>query len=62
MTLVKNTITYLRESIGELKKVTWPTKDQTTNYTIAVIAMSLGVAVFLAILDYFFNIGLGFII
>jgi len=62
MTLIKNTVTYLRESIGELKKVTWPTKNQTINYTIAVIAMSLGVAIFFAILDYIFNIGLGFII
>ncbi|MBT3538962.1 preprotein translocase subunit SecE [Candidatus Parcubacteria bacterium] len=55
-------IKYIRESIGELKKVTWPTKKQTTTYTIVVVAMSIGVAIFFAILDWFFNLGLGIII
>ena len=59
---MKNIKKYFQEVITELKKVTWPTKNQTINYTIAVIAMSLGVAIFFAILDYIFNIGLGFII
>ena len=49
---------YLRGSISEMKKVVWPNKKQTRNYTIVVIAMSLGIAVFFGVLDYFFNIGL----
>ena len=50
--------TYLRESVSEMKKVSWPTKKQTTTYTLIVIGMSLGTAIFLGVLDYFFNIGL----
>jgi preprotein translocase subunit SecE len=54
--------TYIRESIGELKKVIWPSRKQTKNYTLIVIGMSLGVAIFFAVLDYVFNLGLGKII
>jgi len=50
-------INYVRESAAELKKVTWPTKKQTYNYTLLVIAISLGVAIFLGILDYIFTQG-----
>ncbi|EKE07355.1 MAG: hypothetical protein ACD_18C00113G0002 [uncultured bacterium] len=46
---------YLKDSIKELKKITWPTKKQITVYTVVVIIMSLGVAVYFGILDYFFN-------
>lgn len=40
-----------------MKKVTWPTKKETYNYTILVIVISLVVAAFLGILDYFLNLG-----
>jgi preprotein translocase subunit SecE len=53
---------YIHSAISELKKVTWPTKKQTTAFTIAVIAMSIGMALFFAVLDYFFNLGLEAII
>jgi preprotein translocase subunit SecE len=53
---------YLRGSYSELKKVVWPTKEQTTNYTIIVIAMSIGLAAFFAILDKFFNYLIGFVL
>lgn len=49
---------YIKGSIEEMRKVTWPTKKQTTTYTILVIAMSIGVAIFFGALDYVFNIGL----
>jgi len=48
---------YFKESVAELKKVTWPTKKETYNYTLLVIAISLGVAIFLGILDYIFAQG-----
>ena len=54
--------TYIRESIAEMKKVTWPTKKETYNYTLLVIGISLGVAIFLGILDYIFAQGFQFII
>lgn len=53
---------YILESVGEMKKVTWPTKKETYNYTLLVIAISIGVALFLGLLDYLFNSGLQFII
>jgi preprotein translocase subunit SecE len=48
---------YFQESLEEMKKVTWPTKKETYNYTILVIVISLAVAAFLGILDYVFNLG-----
>ncbi len=54
--------TYIRESIAEMKKVTWPTKKETYNYTLLVIGISLGVAIFLGVLDYIFAQGFQFII
>ncbi|MBU0597249.1 preprotein translocase subunit SecE [Patescibacteria group bacterium] len=53
---------YFKGSISEMKKVVWPTKKQTTRYSIIVVALSLGVALFFGILDYVFNIGLEAII
>jgi preprotein translocase subunit SecE len=34
-----------------LKKVTWPTRQETQNLTLAVIAMTLAVAAFLGVVD-----------
>ncbi len=51
-------VEYFKGSIAEMKKVIWPSKKQTTTYTLVVIGMSIGVAVFLGLLDYIFNIGL----
>lgn len=53
-----NLITYVRESVHELKKVSWPTKKQAIAYTIVVVAMSVGMAVLFAILDKVFSFGL----
>jgi preprotein translocase subunit SecE len=53
---------YVKESIIELKKVTWPGKKETYRYTLLVIGISLIVAVFLGTLDFFFNVGLEFLI
>ncbi len=53
---------YIKASIEEMKKVTWPTKKETYSYTFLVLGISLAVAAFLGILDYFFNWGLELII
>lgn len=55
-------INYLKEAYAEMKKVVWPTKKQTINYSVLVIAISLGVAIFFGIIDYIFNLGLEAII
>lgn len=49
---------YFISSYAEARKVNWPTKKQTTNYSLLVIGFSLGMAAFLGILDYFFNFGI----
>ncbi len=53
---------YVKESVGEMKKVTWPTKKETYNYTLLVIGISIGMALFLGLLDYIFTIGFEFFI
>ena len=55
-------ITYLKASIEEMKKVTWPTKKETYNYTLLVIFISVGVALFLGLLDIIFTKGLEYLI
>lgn len=52
---------YIKDSIAEMKKVTWPTKKETYNYTLIVIGLSVGVAAFLGILDLIFGAGLQYI-
>ena len=52
---VKN---YFIGAYQEMRKVTWPTKSQTINYSIMVIALSVGMALFFGLLDYIFNLGI----
>ncbi|MGI5827376.1 MAG: preprotein translocase subunit SecE [Patescibacteria group bacterium] len=51
-------INYIKASIEELKKVSWPTKKETYHYTVLVIVVSLAVAAYLGGLDYLFTLGL----
>lgn len=46
---------YIQESYSELKRVNWPTKDETIRMTLVVIGMSLIMAVFLGSLDFLFR-------
>jgi len=48
-------VDYLKSSKAELKKVVWPTKEQTKNHTLMVIGVSIGVALFLGAIDYLLN-------
>ena len=50
--MIQNITTFLKESRIELKKVTWPTREETTRYTVAVIAISLSVAMVLGGADF----------
>ncbi len=58
MSVVTSAKNYFLGSYAEMKKVTWPTKKQTVNYSLLVIGMSIGLALFFAGLDYVFNLGL----
>ncbi|MCX6702550.1 MAG: preprotein translocase subunit SecE [Candidatus Wolfebacteria bacterium] len=46
---------YILESRQEFRRVNWPTRQETIRLTMIVIGISLGVAVFLGILDFFFS-------
>jgi len=51
-------IEYLKETKTELKHVIWPKRSQTFYYTLIVILLSLLIAYFLGVFDYFFSQGL----
>ncbi|PIP22268.1 MAG: preprotein translocase subunit SecE [Candidatus Nealsonbacteria bacterium CG23_combo_of_CG06-09_8_20_14_all_39_25] len=48
-------ITFLKEVRLEMKKVNWPTRQETLKYTLIVIGVSVAVAVFLGTLDFIFT-------
>ena len=58
MNIFQKISNYIKDSIAELKKVTWPTRKQTVNYTLLVVGISLGLAVFIGIVDYILSLGL----
>ncbi len=49
---------FIEDSRQELKRVNWPTREETVRYTVFVIALSLILAVFLGALDFGFVRGL----
>jgi len=46
---------YLNETVGELRKVTWPTRKEATNLTIVVIIVTIFMSALLGILDYIYT-------
>jgi len=53
--LPKKAIKFLKEVRIELKRVTWPTRQETIKHTMIVIGFSLAVAAFLGSLDFLFS-------
>ena len=47
--------TFLKEVQLEMKKVNWPTRKETTRYTLMVVGVALAVAVFLGGFDFIFQ-------
>ena len=43
---------YLKDVRAELAKVSWPTRQQTVNYTLVVLGLSFTLAIFLGVLDF----------
>lgn len=56
------TLEYLKEVRSEMKNVTWPTRNQTLFFTIAVLAISLFVAYYLGFFDKLFSSGLDYLL
>jgi preprotein translocase subunit SecE len=57
-----NPITYLREVQQELRRVTWPSRQKTTNMTILVVVVSLLIAGILAGSDLLFKELIGIVL
>ena len=58
MSLFTKIIRYFKEAKIETKKVVWPSRKETFQYTLLVIIISLGVAAFLGFLDYLLSQGI----
>ena len=46
---------YFTETIGELRKVSWPTRKEATNLTIVVLVVTLTMSALLGFLDFIFS-------
>ena len=49
-------ITFLKEVKLEIRKVNWPSRQQTIRYTVIVLGISAAVAVFLGSFDFIFTL------
>lgn len=48
-------VQFIRQAITELKKVSWPTRQQTVKLTLIVLAVSTIVSIYIGSLDYLFT-------
>ena len=55
-------VRYLKETRAELKKVSWPSRQETLNLTLIVVAFTVFMAALLGIIDYIFAWVFGLII
>ena len=53
---------FINESWSELRKVSWPTREQVRNLTVLVFAVSFAVGVYITVLDSVFQSVIGFIV
>lgn len=53
--MIERFTTFLKEARIELKKVTWPTRQETIRYTATVVVISIVIAAFLGVLDLLFQ-------
>ncbi len=53
--LPKKLVTFLKEVRIELKRVTWPSRQEAIKHTLLVIGLTLAVAAFLGGLDFLFS-------
>ncbi len=52
--LIDRLTEYLKDTRGELRKTSWPTREQATNLTLIVLAVTAVMAAFLGALDFVF--------
>ncbi len=47
-------VRYFKETRAEIRKVTWPTREEATNLTAIVLGVTLVMALFLGAVDFIF--------
>lgn len=52
---------FIAEAVSELKKVSWPTVEQTRNLTVLVFAVSLATGLYVFVFDRIFQSVIGFL-
>ncbi|MGC8878898.1 MAG: preprotein translocase subunit SecE [Anaerolineae bacterium] len=52
--LIQPVVQYLRDTRAELRKVTWPTRQEAWNLTLIVLAATAGMAAILGLADFAF--------
>ena len=52
--LIQKTKTWWRQTIGELRKVTWPTREEALALTRIVLIVTVIMSAILGVLDYIF--------
>ena len=50
-----STVAFLQETVSELRKSVWPSREETSRLTVVVIALSIAAAFFLGGLDRIFG-------
>ncbi len=53
---------YIRETVGELRKVNWPTRQEATNLTIIVLIVTFSMSIVLGLLDFIYTRLIAFIL
>lgn len=53
--VISRVINYIREIISELRRVVWPTREETRRLTMMVIAIALAVGLLLGAIDLGFT-------
>jgi preprotein translocase subunit SecE len=61
VSLIRRLRRFLEEAWSELKKVTWPTREQTRNLTVLVFVISAVVGAYIAVFDAFFKLVVGWL-
>lgn len=46
---------YIRDTKGEMKHVSWPTRKQVLAYTLIVLGLSVVLSIYLGFFDYIFT-------
>ncbi|MEO0137622.1 MAG: preprotein translocase subunit SecE [candidate division WOR-3 bacterium] len=60
--MLNRALDYIKNVYLEMKKVTWPTKNELISSTIIVIILSVFVALIIFVLDRIFSLLLGIVI